>query len=257
MNNKEMKVILPIIIVIIIIIILAILMKKNSQKNDEITNIEENNSEPIEIMDINEVANDFIQNENVINNSNYIEMTEQNYKEYNTDNKTFRVQDVTNNNNGTMTIKGRVYEYVKMPEILSQDQYQALIDGKALKILGEKVFKVENDKKAQEAGYDICLEIESEEYDYEMLYYAQKNEDGTATLYEGSEASIADGTNIYMQITLDENLLCQNGPEQTTLKQYFANGYHIKDKNRTRLILKTIEFNFQDEKCISIDVSEL
>lgn len=267
MKEEQNKLILPILITItiIIIIIIAIILISNKNKED-ITNIvnntlpeNENNAttEQIEIINKNDNIEDFEQNANISKNNKYIDMTEENYKKYNTDEQTFRIQDVVNNNNGTMTIKGRVYKYIKIPRTLTKEQYDSLVNGSALKILGEKATKIEDDTKAQEAGYDICLKIESKEHKYEMLYYVQKNADGTGTLYEGSEANIADGTDIYMQITLDENTICQNGRDKTTLKEYFSKGYHIENKNRTRLILKTAEFEFENGKCISIDLSDL
>ena len=41
---------------------------------------------------------------------NYIEMTEENYNKYNTNGYQFVILDMQENNNSTLTIKGRVYK---------------------------------------------------------------------------------------------------------------------------------------------------
>lgn len=248
-NFKKIIPILIIIVVIMIIIIGAVLisLKKNNAKEfdgdpngDSIVIVNEANNESIKFIDT--------ENKDINNGQkNYIEMNLENYTEANKDNKTFRIQDVIHNNDGTITIKGRVYQYLNIPSALSAEEYQALLKGKSLNILGEKVTKVQDDNIAQEAGYEIALKIETKKYNYDLYYYANKNEDGTATLYNGSDSSVAEGTNIYMQKTLNGNFECIYFDEKISLNEYFKNDVHIEDLNKTRLLHQNDEFIIDEE----------
>lgn len=252
MEKNNLKKIIPILIIIVVIMIIIIgavliSLKKNNAKEfdgdpngDSIFVVNEANNENTKYIDTDRAD---------LNNSEkvYEEINMENYYENNKDKKTFRIQDVIHNNDGTITIKGRVYQYLNIPSALSAEEYQALLKGKSLNILGEKVTKVQDDNIAQEAGYEIALKIETKKYNYDLYYYANKNEDGTATLYNGSDSSVAEGTNIYMQKTLNGNFECIYFDEKISLNEYFKNDVHIEDLNKTRLLHQNDEFIIDEE----------
>ena len=113
--------------------------------------------------------------------------------------------------------------------------------------MGEKVTKIENDEKAQEAKYEMALKIETKEYDYDIVYYVNKNDDGTANLYNGSDSSIAEGTNVYLEKKLNGDFECYLFDEKVALKDYFKKDVHIADKNKTRLFYQNDEFIIEKE----------
>ncbi len=253
MKNNNLKKILPIVIIIVVIItiiigiILIALIKKQTQEisidpnGDSIVIVNESDNKSIKYIDTESID---------INNGKkmYQEMNRENYYEANKDNKTFRIQDVIHNTDGTITIKGRVYQYLNLPSTLSANEYQALLDGKSLNILGEKVTKVQDDSIANEAGYDIALKIETQKYDYNIYYYAVEDEESqTAELYNGSDSSIAEGTNVYLQKTLSGDFECSYYGERIALKDYYKNDVHIEDLNKTRLLHKNNKFVIDEE----------
>lgn len=256
-NFKKILPILIIIVVIMIIIIGAVLISliKNKNKEDGIdpngdSIVVANDENKVQDNTQNNTSTQYIDTENKdINNGEkkYQEMNWENYYEANKDNKTFRIQDVIHNNDGTITIKGRVYQYLDLPSTLSAKEYQALLDGKSLNILGEKVTKVQDDNIAKEAGYEIALKVETKKYNYDFYYYANKNEDGTATLYNGSDSSIAEGTDIYLQKTLNGDFECYYYGEKIELKDYYKQDIHIEDVNKTRLLHQNDEFVIDEE----------
>ena len=263
MKKNSFKKILPILIILVVIMIIIIgvvlinLIKKDENinkidPNGDLVVIEnkENTQDNGQNNTENNTSTQYIDTENAAVNSgekNYQEMNWENYYDANKDNNTFRIQDVIHNNDGTITIRGRVYQYLDLPSTLSANEYKALLDGKSLNILGEKVTKVQDDNIAKEAGYDTALKVETQKYKYNFYYYLNKNEDGTATLYNGSDSSIAEGTNVYLQKTLSGNFECYYYGEKILLKDYYKNDVHIEDLNKTRLLHKNNEFVIDEE----------
>lgn len=263
MKKNSFKKILPIliIIVVIMIIIIGVVLINLIKKDENINKIDPNgdlvvieNKENTQDNGQNNTENNtsiqYIDTENAAVNSgekNYQEMNWENYYDANKDNNTFRIQDVIHNNDGTITIRGRVYQYLDLPSTLSANEYKALLDGKSLNILGEKVTKVQDDNIAKEAGYDTALKVETQKYKYNFYYYLNKNEDGTATLYNGSDSSIAEGTNVYLQKTLSGDFECYYYGQKILLKDYYKNDVHIEDLNKTRLLNKNDEFVIDEE----------
>ena len=74
----------------------------------------------------------------------YIEMTEAKYKEYSTSPYSFRIQEMVQNDNRTITIKGRVYKEIELLSI-TKEQYNDLINGKTIDLLGYQM-KVNKDE---------------------------------------------------------------------------------------------------------------
>lgn len=286
-KNKIVIAMIVTIVVIIVIVFAMILVLRNNEDTDEnvantdisstsnITNniTDDNNANLNTSIDIDEDDN-YIPNSNgisIINNENefisdldkptnnteknYIELTEENYNKYvlDTADQTFIIQDAINNGNGSFTIRGRVYKYIEIPNTITQDQYQALLNGKALNILGERVVKSSNDAEAHEAGYDMELVIQSQKYNLPMVYYVKRNDDGSGRLYKGSEAELAEGTDIYMQITLSANLPCIYNDDKMTLMDRYTENYHIEDVDKTRLILDNDKFVFENGQCVEIE----
>ncbi len=249
-NNKTQKLLMTLILLaLIIVLVLIIVIKNNSSIN---INTEDPNGDLITIIDENNIDYskfiDMDDKDDEIQNIKYDLMTTDSYFNNSRKNKTFRIQDVIHNKNKTITIKGRVYEYIELPEKLSAEEYNALLAGKALNILGEKVTKLDNNEKAQEAGYEIALKIENKRIKNECLYYVTKNEDGTANLYNGSESSIAEGTDKYLEITLNNNFICYVLDEKIELKDYYKKDVHIANKNKTRILHENAEFVFEEER---------
>ena len=251
-NNNMIKklIILLIILILIIGVILMVLLKKNKKEvavnetdpnGDLITIIDENNADNMQFIDLDDKDDE---NKNI----KYEPLTYYSYYINSRDNKTFRIQDVIHNNNNTITLKGRVYEYIELPEKLSAKEYQAVLNGKSLNIIGERATKLEDDKKAQEAGYELALKIDNKRIKNECLYYVTKNADGTANLYRGSEASVAEGTDKYLEINLSGNFTCYLFDEKIELKDYFKKDVHIANKNKTRLLHENTEFIFEQER---------
>lgn len=286
-KNKIVIAMIVTIVVIIVIVFAMILVLRDNEDTDEnvantdisstsnITNniTDDNNANLNTSIDIDEDDN-YIPNSNgisIINNENefisdldkptnnteknYIELTEENYNKYvlDTADQTFIIQDAINNGNGSFTIRGRVYKYIEIPNTITQDQYQALLNGKALNILGERVVKSSNDAEAHEAGYDMELVIQSQKYNLPMVYYVKRNGDGSGRLYKGSEAELAEGTDIYMQITLSANLPCIYNDDKMTLMDRYTGNYHIEDVDKTRLILDNDRFVFENGQCVEIE----
>lgn len=249
-NNFKKILIILIIIVLIMIIILGVVLMSLTKDKEEIE--EDPNGDTIVIInEANSEGTNFIDTENKdINNGqkNYKEMNIENYSEANKDNKTFRIQDVIHNNDGTITIKGRVYQYLELPSTISAEEYRALLNGKSLNILGEKVTKVQDDSLANEAGYDIALKIETQKYKYNLYYYATENEESqTAELFNGSDSSIAVGTDVYLQKTLSGDFECSYYGEKIALKDYYKNDIHIEDVNKTRLLNRNNYFIINEQ----------
>ena len=245
-KNKKINILPVLIILFAIMIIIILIVLYNLKKN----NTNDPNGDLISIIDEkNNKTQNFIDADNNDDNKekNYQKMT---YKLYNDNIKndcTFRIQDLVHNKDGTITIKGRMYKYIELPTLLSEKEYKALVSGKSLNILGEKVTKIDDENIAQEAQYDMALKIESKKYDYKMIYYLNKNEDGTASLFNGVDASIGEGTDVYLEITVDGGLKCSLDDKEILLKDYYKQDIHIADKNRTRLIHENDEFVLNEQ----------
>lgn len=183
---------------------------------------------------------------------NYIEMTEENYNKYNTNGYQFVILDMQENNNSTLTIKGRVYKEKELP-ILTLTQYENLANGQSVNILGYEMKFTENEDLKDEnntyAGHDLYIESASDG----VSFYVSKNDDGTANLFYPSEISLFDGTDIYMQITLDSTTPTTSGWGNITLGKYIKNYTPFFDpKDTVHLNLYHDEFIFENGKCISI-----
>ena len=200
----------------------------------------------------------------------YIEMTEAKYKEYSTSPYSFRIQEMVQNDNRTITIKGRVYKEIELLSI-TKEQYNDLINGKTIDLLGYQM-KVNKDEDSDNGGYDLLITSTGNKW---MKFYVEKNSDGSGKLhwyteremYEGTSFQEGEtgrfvGTDIYMQITLDENLKCKWGNESTTLQQEYLNRksngtLNIKEKDDTVLPFANDEFIFQEGNCTSIIFSNI
>ena len=250
-NKRNMLLVIILLLIVMIIIIGVVLVSINKKNKLPIINDTDPNGDMVTVIDESNINSQQIIDLDDKDDNNgekkYQELNNMTYYSGNSDNKTFRIQDVIHNQDGTITIKGRVYEYIELPDKLSVKEYQALLDGKTLNILGEKVTKIQDDNRAKEAGYEIALKVESKKYDYEMLYYVDKNEDGTANLYNGSDSSIARGTDVYLEKTLNGDFECSLNDEKIALKDYFKKDVHIADKNKTRLLHENDEFVIDDE----------
>ena len=183
---------------------------------------------------------------------NYIEMTEENYNKYNTNGYQFVIVDMQENNNNTITIKGRVYKEKELP-ILTLTQYENLANRQSVNILGFEMKLTEDENLKDEnntyAGHDLYIESTNNE----VSFYVSKNDDGTANLIYPSELSLFDGTDIYMQTTLDNTTPTTSGWGDITLEKYIKNYTPFFDlKDTVALNLYHDEFIFENGKCISI-----
>lgn len=253
MEKINLKKILPIIIILlfIMIIIIGVIIVSLKKQNDQISNIDPNGDLITIINEDNNENTLYIDTENNVAKNNqkvYQDLNGKNYQENNKDNKTFRIQDVIHNSDGTITLKGRVYKYLELPSYLSAEEYKALLEGKSINILGEKATMIQDETKADEAGYDIAIKVESKKYNYNFYYYATEDEEaGIAELYNGSDSFIAEGTDIYLQITLNGDFECSYFGEKIALKDYYKNDVHIADVDKTRLLHRNDEFIINDE----------
>lgn len=208
--------------------------------------------------------------ENNLNNTNstqYIEMTEATYKKYNTLPNYFRIQEMIDNKNGTITIRGRVYQETELLKI-TKEQYGKLLEGKVIDLLGYQM-KVNKEEDPSNGGYDML--ITSTTAEKWMKFYVEKNSDGSGKLhyytedemYRGTpfqkdETGRFIGTNTYLQITLDDKLKCESGNASTTLREEFnkSNGIlNINKNDDIKLPYLNDEFNFENGKCVSIRFS--
>lgn len=256
MRKNEGKISIPLliilVIILIIIIVIALVFFTKNQNNERL------NTDNVKVIDDNTIFEDKIINENNIvkEEKKYDVLTEDiNYYLNTSKDETFRVQDVIHNADNTITLKGRVYKYLDLPA-LTKAQYNALLEGKSLDILGEKVTKEPDNTRAEEAGYEISLVVETKEHEDEMIYYANRNADGSATLYYGSDTKLAEGTDIYLKLTLRNDTICEINEQETTIEKYYTQDIHREDKNLTRLYTENIEFAFEQGECWLVLLSE-
>lgn len=168
-----------------------------NEKINNISNIVSSSHSSNENTTSNTVNNNISNTTNNTNLNKYIEMTEDNYKKYDTSPYSYRIQEMIDNGNKTITIKGRVYTY---------------------------------------------------------------NEKASANIEE--EFGVYNGTDIYLEITLPDNLDCKLGDSITTIRSEYderkSNGTLIvKDEDNITAPLSNDEFYFKNGKCTSIWFSNI
>jgi len=205
------------------------------------TGTPEEGSWPIGLNDIKII----VEKEDNKNEIQYIEMTEDNHKKYNTEKYQFRYEDIINNNDKTITIKGRVYEEIELP-IITKEQYQELMADKTIDLLGHKMKVSESNDFG---GHDLLIES----IDDWMIFYVDKNSDGTGTLMYGSEIALYKKTNTYMKITVDESI----PTEGYSLKQLVGNNMLENQDSQELRMLPVLNdcYIFENGKCTSITFS--
>lgn len=256
-EKKSIKISLStflLIIAIIVIIIMAYFLYKlnHEPEAEEIagSNNDVSSSEST-INNSNEENNVATSPNSEVNSINYIEMTEENYKKYNNNQYQFKISEMINNNDNTVTIKGRVYKIVDLPTI-TKEQYQDLLNNKTITLMGYelKVSENEKDEDGTYGGYDLLLESTG---DFWMKYYVTKNSDGTGTLSDYTESSLYESTDIYMQLTINGDIPTESIEGDMTLKEYLKvwngdftlnDGYQFLSAND--------EFVFENGNCTSI-----
>ncbi len=154
---------------------------------------------------INEVSTNAVVNNTVETtaNSKYDQLTEsiaKNFKRTNGDvgdgDEYFVAQEIINNNDGTHTIKGRIYQYVDLRNTsLSEEQYQELLTSKKIKL------------------FDVDYSL-GEFYDYYPGYgLVDENGVGFAVssnsehkLYPHNDTGFYKGTKKYYEITVNDDV---------------------------------------------------
>lgn len=270
------------VIAIILIVVMGVFMyMQKIESYRQIAELENNASKLQETINdlqgkIDTISNTINSNKDVDKNSStdttidntnsiqYIEMTEANYKKYNTLPNYFRIQEMIDNKNGTITIRGRVYQETELLKI-TKEQYEELLEGKVIDLLGYQM-KVNKEEEPNNGGYNML--ITSTIAEKWMKFYVEKNSDGSGKLHYYTEDEMYSGTpfqkdetgrfigtNTYLQITLDDKLKCESGNAPTTLREEFnkSNGILNINKNEDiKLPYLNDEFNFENGKCVSI-----
>ncbi len=277
----SLSTVLLIISVIIIVVMAYFLFKLNNEKTTETGNVSDADTKISNLENtLNSLDEKTNNNSNNVNNSdnstsnnnnvNYIEMTEENYKKYNTSPYSYRIQDMIQNKDGTITIKGRVYKETDFLSI-TKEQYQDLVNNKTVDILGYNM-KVNKEEDPDNGGYDLLITSTGDKW---MKFYVEKNSDGTGKLiyytememyvgtpFEPGEIGRYIGTDTYIQITLNEELKCTWGKSTITLKQEYDsrkenNTLHTTNSHDTVFPLLNDEFVFKNGKCTSIVFSNV
>ena len=286
MENKKgsLSTVFLVIAIMLIIVMGVFMYMQKTEADRQIAELENNASEMQETINdlqgkIDSISNTINSNKDVdknsstdttINNTNstqYIEMTEENYKKYNTLPNYFRIQEMIDNKNGTITIRGRVFQETELLKI-TREQYGDLLEGKVIDLLGYQM-KVNKDEDPNNGGYDMLITSTIEEK--WLKFYLEKNTDGSGKLHYYTEEEMYRqtpfkedetgrfiGTNTYLQITLDDNLKCESGNASTTLREEFnkSNGIlNINKNDDIKLPYLNDEFNFENGKCVSIRFS--
>ena len=256
MENKRGNVstVFLIIAIILIVVMGALLYMQKTESDKQIAELENNASKLQETID--DLQGEFDTISNTINDSEtnkeddknemqYIEMTEDNHKKYNTGKNKFIYENIINNNDKTITIKGRVYEEIELPTI-TKVQYQDLMAEKTIDLLGHKMKVSESNDFG---GHDLLIEST----DDWMAFYIDKNSDGTGTLMYGSEIALYQKTNTYMKITVDESI----PTEGYSLKQLVGyNALENQDSQKLRMLPVLNDcYIFENGKCTSITFS--
>jgi len=247
-NSKTtILVILLILSTIAIIIMTFLLYKLNNEKTIETEKVVNLNNKITSLENTIDNLNEKIEDvSSIINTSvKYIEMTEEKYKKYSSGKYRFEIQDMISNNDETVTIKGRVFELIELPTI-TKEQYQNLLDKKTIDVLGYQM-KVNQDEDS--SGHDLLIESTGDW----MKFYIDKNSDGTGTLSDYTETALYEGTDIYMQIIVDENITTKSGLGNISLKEYLKTWTgNIELKDEEMLPGFNDEFIFENGKCTSI-----
>ena len=286
MENKKGSVstVFLVIAIILIVVMGALLYMQKIEADRQIAELENNASKLQETINdlqgkIDSISNTINSNKDVdknsstdttINNTNstqYIEMSEANYKKYNTLPNYFRIQEMIDNKNGTITIKGRVYQETELLKI-TKEQYEELLEGKVIDLLGYPM-KANKDEEQDNGGYDMLITSTIE--DKWLKFYVEKNTDGSGRLqyyteeemyretpFKQDETGRFIGTNTYLQITLDDKLKCESGNASITLREEFnkTNGIlNINKNDDIKLPYLNDEFYFENGKCVSIRFS--
>lgn len=212
--KKVMKILLIILVIAIISIMGMLVYKLNNDKklnNEEISNL--NNQIQTLEKTIENMKNEELEPE--VENK-YSEMTEEDYKKYNSGEYQFKISNMILNGDGTATIEGRAYKEKELP-VITKEQYQELLNGNTVEVIGVTM-KVSDVDEGELEGHSMLIASVSEEYYLEL--YLDENEDGTGTLEYYGEIKEYVGTDIYMKITLDENIQTESGRGNITLKEY-------------------------------------
>ena len=283
-KKGSLSIVFLVIVIILIIVMGALLYMQKTEADRHIAELENNASELQETINdlqgkIDSISNTINSNKDVDKNSStdttinntdsiqYIEMTEANYKKYNTLPNYFRIQEMIDNKNGTITIRGRVYQETELLKI-TKEQYEDLLDGKVIDLLGYQM-KVNKDEAPNNGGYDMLITSTIEEK--WLKFYVERNTDGSgklhyyteeemyrATPFKEDETGRFIGTNTYLQITLDDKLKCESGNVSSTLREEFnkSNGlFNINKNDDIKLPYLNDEFYFENGKCVSIRFS--
>lgn len=274
-KNRTVKASILIVLLVLALIVIIIMgyyiYKLNNEKNIEAGKVVNLNNEISTIQNTVNNLNEKINNvSNIINtpdnptniskveesrdSEGYIEMTEEKYKAYNNDKYHFAIQsDTASNKDGTVTIKGRVFKIVELGSITKQ-QYEDLENGKTLTISGYKMTKAKYSGK-----HDLLLSNNSED---QMYFYVDKNTDGTGNL-SYADFIDAEATDIYMKITVDENIPCKyidtnDKKKEISLKRILEEKWSFyeddKDTKLYTLSLDDWQLIFKDGKCIGLDI---
>ena len=205
MENKKsrLSIIFLVIAIILVLVMGVVLYMQNIELNKQIAEHENNASKLQETIkdlqeEIDSISNTINSNkdvdkelstETIINNnsnnssSKYVEMTEENYKKYNTLPNYFRIQEMIDNEDGTITIRGRVFKETELLKI-TKEQYIELVDGKVIDLLGYQM-KINNDEDSDNGDYDMLITSISEEK--WMKFYVEKNIYGSGKLHYYTE----------------------------------------------------------------------
>ena len=238
------------ILAIIAIVVMAyFLYKLNNEKIAETEKVADLQNEISNLETTDNNLNDKINNSDNSNvkedNINYIEMTETNYKKYNSNGYQFEIADMISNANNTVTIKGRVYKLKELPT-LSKKQYQDLIDGKTITLMG---YEMKINGSEDNVGHDFVIESTGDW----MKFYVDQDSDGTGKLFDYTEAALYEGTDTYMQITVDKDISTESGSGNIPLKQYLNNWSGMAELKDTEMLPSyNTEFIFENGKCSSI-----
>lgn len=176
----------------------------------------------------------------------YIEMTEENYNKYNSNGYRFEILDMVSNDDDTVTISGVVYKLKELPT-LSEDEYNELLDGKKVTVMGYEMEKIEEDT----AGHDLVIGTSDETY---IRFYVSENDDGTGKLYDYTEAALYELTDIYMEIIVDKDIDTESGFGNISLEEYLKGWFGTGEAAKEIEMIPgyNTEFIFEDGECTLI-----
>ena len=248
--KKVIEILLVLVVIAIIGIMGVLIYKLNNEKNlsnEKIISL--NNQVQILEETIENLKNENSKELETENEIEYIEMTEENYKQYNTNGYRFEIAMMKVVGDGTATVSGRVYKEKELPTITAEE-YQTLLNGNTVQVMGVEM-KATVFEKAELAGHDMLIEAVSKES--ALTYYVTKNTDGTGKLaYYGPDISCI-GTDIYLELIVDENVPTESGLGNITLKEYLQ-GWSGDGKMPDEVDLPDYneEIVFENGKCVKI-----